>query len=115
MDTVSRIFMLMEERNVTAAQVTKEAGLTSGLLTQWKQRKQKPSTEAIVKLATYFNVSVDYLLGLTDENDKLATGSGKEQLSEFAVMLEKLSPEALEQVKKYTRFVLDEQEKEKSK
>ena len=70
---VDRIFKLMEEKGVNATTLTKDAGLTNGLITQWKQGKQKPSTDAVVKIAAYFGVTTDYLL----------TGSGdikKEQI-----------------------------------
>jgi len=57
----------MEERGVTAAQLTREISLTNGLVTQWKKGLQKPSTDAIIKISKYFNVSTDYiLLGVVD-------------------------------------------------
>ena len=62
MNTVERIFELMNQHGVTAAQLTREASLTNAVITQWKQGKQKPSTDAVVKLADFFNVSTDYLL-----------------------------------------------------
>ena len=62
MNTVDRIFELMNHSCINAAQLTREASLTNGLVTQWKQGKQKPSIDAMVKIADYFKVSVDYLL-----------------------------------------------------
>lgn len=66
MDTIDRILGLMSERKVTAAQLTREAGITNGLITQWRQGKQKPSMNNIEKIAAYFSVSTDYLLGRVD-------------------------------------------------
>lgn len=62
MTTVDRILNLMETNNITAAQLTREISLTNGLVTQWKQGKQKPSIEALNKISKYFNVSLDYLV-----------------------------------------------------
>lgn len=59
---VERIFMLMEKHNISAATLTREISLSNGLLTQWKQGKQIPSLEAVVKITNYFNVSIDYLV-----------------------------------------------------
>ncbi|MFT9055732.1 MAG: helix-turn-helix domain-containing protein [Ethanoligenens sp.] len=53
---------LMESRSMTAAQLTREAGLTAGLISQWKKGAQKPSSKSLQKIADYFHVSVDYLL-----------------------------------------------------
>lgn len=52
----------MESRSMTAAQLTREAGLTAGLISQWKKGAQKPSSKSLQKIADYFHVSVDYLL-----------------------------------------------------
>ena len=35
-------------------------------ISYWETCKQDPSAEAIFKLATFFNVSADYILGITD-------------------------------------------------
>ncbi len=51
----------MRENQVTGAQLTREAGLTSGLISQWKKGAQKPSLKSLRKVADYFHVSVDYL------------------------------------------------------
>ena len=67
MDTIDRIFDLMFQKKITAAQLTREAGLTQGLVTQWKQRKQNPSMDSITKVAAFFGVTVDYLLGKMDD------------------------------------------------
>lgn len=62
MDTIERIFTLMEKRGVKAVQLTKDLALSHGTVSQWKKGLQKPSTEAIVKIANYFGVTTDYLL-----------------------------------------------------
>jgi len=64
MDIIDRIFKLIKEKGINAAILTREAGLTQGLTSQWRQKKQNPSHDAIVKIAAYFNVSTDYLLGI---------------------------------------------------
>lgn len=62
MTTIDRILDLMDTHNVNAAKLTREIPLTNGLISQWKQGKQKPSLEAVNKIANYFNVSLDYLV-----------------------------------------------------
>ena len=46
--------------------VGKELGISTGSIAQWKNGSI-PSGETLIKIADYFNVSVDYLLGRTDE------------------------------------------------
>ena len=69
MTTVERILDLIQSNNITAAKLTQEANLANGLITQWKKGLQKPSTDALVKIADYFGVSLDYLLGRTEEKN----------------------------------------------
>lgn len=44
--------------------VGKEIGLSSGIISKWKNGGI-PNGETLMKLARYFNVSTDYLLGLS--------------------------------------------------
>ncbi|BAL01528.1 putative Xre family DNA-binding protein [Oscillibacter valericigenes Sjm18-20] len=53
---------LLEERGVTPYQVFKATGVAQSSLSDWKNGKSKPKYEKMVKIADYFNVSVNYLL-----------------------------------------------------
>ena len=67
MDILHKIFSLMEQKNINAFKLSKEIGVSSGLVSQWKKGLQKPSLDVVVKIADYLDVSVDYLLGRTDK------------------------------------------------
>lgn len=54
---------LLEERNVTPYQVSKATGVAQSSLSDWKTGKSKPKIDKMKKIAEYFNVSVEYLLG----------------------------------------------------
>lgn len=68
----------MDSHNITAAKLTKEAGITNGLITQWKSHKQKPSMKNLMKIANYFDVSMAYFL---DQKNK--PSSEEESLSDI--------------------------------
>lgn len=55
--------ILLAERGVTAYQVAKATGISTGSLSDWKNGRSSPKVEKLQKIATYFGVSVDYLLG----------------------------------------------------
>jgi len=63
---IDNILRLMRERNIKAVQLTSELGIHKSAISEWKNGRLKPSFEAIVKIADYFNVSVDYLIGRTE-------------------------------------------------
>ena len=55
---------LCNERGITPTQVARDNGLTQQTVSHWKTRGSTPKAETVQKLADYFNVSVDYLLGV---------------------------------------------------
>lgn len=54
---------LLKQKNCTAADVARGTGISNGLLGDYKRNRSKPSQENLNKLANFFGVSVDYLLG----------------------------------------------------
>ena len=59
---------LREKRKDSQAQVAKLLGVSPQMVSKLEMGKSKPSMDALKLLAVYFNVSVEYLLGLEDRN-----------------------------------------------
>ncbi len=59
--------LMSEHDNLSAYKLSKETGISDRLIGYWKNGDKLPSAENIVVLATYFGITTDYLLGLTDE------------------------------------------------
>lgn len=57
---------LCEQHNIKPNPLAKQLGISSGAVTSWKNGKV-PHHSTLIKIANYFGVSVDYLLGKTDE------------------------------------------------
>ncbi|WP_283601179.1 helix-turn-helix domain-containing protein [Ligilactobacillus aviarius] len=68
MTTFERIKKLAKKRSKSLRQVTFDLGLGENYLYSLKNGK-RPGTETLEKLADYFHVSLDYLLGREDENN----------------------------------------------
>ncbi len=66
MSLVDRIKKLCTERKVTIAEVERKTGISNGQIRRWDS--SSPKTENVQKVADYFTVSVDYLLGRTEES-----------------------------------------------
>ena len=63
MNTVELILELLKVQNKQQKELTKYLGISEGSIADWKKGKTKSYKKHIDKIATYFNVSVDYLLG----------------------------------------------------
>ena len=61
-DIAKRLNELMEERGVKASRVSAELNLSNSAFTDWKNSKNGPGVAALIKLAKYFEVSLDYLI-----------------------------------------------------
>lgn len=53
---------LLRKHNITPYRVYKETGVPQSSLSEWKRGNSMPKHDKIVKIADYFNVTVDYLL-----------------------------------------------------
>jgi transcriptional regulator with XRE-family HTH domain len=72
MTTIERIFNLIKFKNIQQKTLAEYLGVTQSTLSEWKKGNLKPSMEDIIEIAHYFNVTTDYLLGLSDEIDGLS-------------------------------------------
>ena len=53
---------------MTRAELARALNINQGTLANYENEIREPDFETLVKIAEYFNESVDYLLGRTDEN-----------------------------------------------
>lgn len=72
MTLVEKIRALARQRDLSLPQLEQELGLGNGTISRW--RSSSPNTEKLQKIADYFQVSMDYLLGreqyLTQKDEK---------------------------------------------
>lgn len=57
---------LLQKNNVSAYKLAKDIGVSEAIISKWRNGIQEPKYDSLQKLSTYFNVSADYLLGLSD-------------------------------------------------
>ncbi len=60
------IFELRKEAGISQAQLANEIGVSQRAISLWETGANEPKATYIYKLAVFFNVSSDYLLGLED-------------------------------------------------
>lgn len=109
-----RLRDLREQKRVSGAKLGEILGVGKSTVSMWENGKNYPTAIMLQKLATYFNVSTDYLLGKTDIKNELLTSIS---LDEFEVAfhgeVKDLSPEAKEKVLEYARLLKFSEDKNK--
>lgn len=64
-----RIKYLRQRENIQQKEFAKKIGVSNVVLSRYETGERKPDYETLEKIADYFNVSTDYLLGRTDNED----------------------------------------------
>ncbi len=60
---------LVQKKGVTIYRVAKDTSIAQATLIDWKNGKYTPKIDKLQKLADYFNVTLDYLLGKEDRDE----------------------------------------------
>lgn len=62
----NRLKELLQEQEITYAELAKRLSIPKGTISNWFNRKSEPTIGYVIKLADYFQVTTDYLLGRED-------------------------------------------------
>ena len=66
-----RLKALMSEKGVTWKQISEELKIGKNQPKYWEEKDTLPDGKTLIKLSQYFGVTVDYLLGVEDQNAAL--------------------------------------------
>lgn len=95
-------------KKVKPGRVAKEIGVSNSAATHWKNGKV-PHYDTLLKIADYFGVSVDYLLG------KPPCDAGEETLLQKGIdILSSLPPEKQKEMVALLEFMADKEKKRKT-
>ena len=72
-----RLKRLREEKGLTQQQLADELHLTYHAVSGYERNNSEPDDEILINIATYFHVSSDYLLGLSDMRNPTFKGENK--------------------------------------
>ena len=73
MTIYDKILELCKSKGIDKTTLEKECGFSQNSINKWKN--STPSVDRIIKVANYFNISTDYLLGLTDESNTFSVNA----------------------------------------
>lgn len=84
MDSIlySRIKYLCSKKGVSVAKLESDLGFGNASIRKW-EKTSSPSIDKIVKVAAYFDVSIDYLTGRTDVESQISDILGDEDIISF--------------------------------
>lgn len=61
-----RLKELRQEKQIGQVELSKCLNVSKGIISLWENGLREPSMSSLIVLAEYFDVSIDYLVGLKD-------------------------------------------------
>lgn len=101
---------LCNQKGVSPNFVARELGITSGTVTSWK-KGGTPRDTTLRKIADYFGVSVDYLLGRDQDFLQHCAAPEKEKepplLEQLNNIMKDMTEEELEELNRYVDYLVN--------
>lgn len=88
-----KIQELRVSAGLTQRELAAKIGVKNYTVANWEQGRTEPSIGDLIDLANYFDCSVDYLIGRTDEFEKTHTHKSSKANIELVSLFEKLTPD----------------------
>ena len=112
-----RFKQLCDARGISCNKAALEIGLSNATPTKWKKTGATPVGETLDKIAAFFNVSTDYLLG----KEKAPAGNGKCSVSDDDIKFAlfggdgEITDAMYQEVKEFAALIKLREEMKKSK
>ena len=89
-DIADKIKALRESRGMTQAELARQLGITLSGVNAWEMGLSVPSTQYVVDLALFFNVSSDFLLGIDSSFTLNVEGLSDDDICMLRALIERL-------------------------
>lgn len=110
---MNRLKFLREEKGLFQSDIAKILGVSVAAVGFYENEKRDMSPDTIIKLAEYFGVSTDYLLGKSDIRNPEKNDLDKLQIGLSTKDYSNISEEQLKQIEDFAKFVLKDNKKDK--
>lgn len=72
---MNRLYELRTEKRLSQRDMAKVLNISQGTFNNWENEKTEPSIEQLKTLSRYFEVSIDYLVGNSDDYGLIKIGN----------------------------------------
>lgn len=100
-----RLKKLRENKNLSQYDLAHDLSISQSAIGNWESGKREPNFSMMQKIANYFNVSVDYLLGREDSPTFTIPDTLKDTQIAFTDGLQDLDEEELKQVADFVDYL----------
>lgn len=91
----ARLKLLRAQRSLSQYALAERLGLSRGIIGNYEIGARQPDFGTLCLIADFYEVSTDYLLGVTDVRERVITAAQRDSISTLVDGLGALSPEEL--------------------
>ena len=85
-----RIKALREERGLSQARLASALSVGVGSVGMWESTQEVPPAKKLIRIADFFEVSIDYLIGRSDIKSVASTSELSEEEEQFLALFQRL-------------------------
>ena len=111
---MNRLKFLRTERGENLEKVAEYLNVSIQTISNYENEKRDMTPDTIIKLAEYFGVSTDYLLGKSDIRNPEKTDLDNLQIGLSTKDYTNISNEQIKQIEDFAKFVLKDNKKDKT-
>ncbi|MBW3496199.1 helix-turn-helix domain-containing protein [Bacillus sp. FDAARGOS_1420] len=104
----TRLHTLRKECKLRQEDMAKQLGIARTTYAMYEQGNREPDYDTLIKLATFFEVSIDYLLGTTEI--RKATDIQDPELYQWFKDINNATPQKREELKKFWEFIIQRED-----
>lgn len=110
-----RIKRLREESNLTQEEFGKLFGIVKSTVSLYESGKSTPDDDLKIRIAEYFKVTMDWLLGLSDKRTSESPSLSNPALDDLLKKVPDLTDEEKESLADHLKFAMEQIEKERQR
>lgn len=105
-----RLKQLRQKNKLTQGELANILGLKPTAISNYESERNEPSFDKLISLSKHFDVSCDYLLGVTDSYLPVGGEVLDKDIVEFFDLYKQLSPESVSEIKNFAKYLIYKQE-----
>ena len=104
-----RLKSLRQKRKLTQSELASILGLKPTAISNYESKRNEPSFEKLIALSKYFDVSCDYLLGVSDAYLPVGGEVLDKDIVEFFNLYQQLDAESSKEMREFASYLLYKQ------
>lgn len=109
-----RLKQLRQKHKLTQSELADILGLKPTAVSNYESRRNEPSFDKLISLSKYFDVSCDYLLGISDAYLPVGGEVLDKDIVEFFNLYQQLDLDSTQELKNYADYLLYKHERNDS-